>query len=480
MGSDRMNGFLKHWTVRLRATVGDPWALTLILLSGLLSLVYWPGLTDPSGAGWLGVGVAVPPVPIIGVTMLLLWIYLWSMLMGGTAGGRVAAGRRSRTFVARALPALPVGAWARALAEALVILTLVLLARAPWFFLGGWVHGALGAPGEFAGEAVYRAEFAQQSFFGALLILPFLLIWSAPARTIEAQKARPLLWVVLLFVALRLGLLETPLGCAGTSAVLTALSLFAITLEGSIPLPWKRAAGPAASRHRLFRHPELQFRRDAWLRPLPVAGALVAAEAFLIALDQWVLLSERTFGLINVLVGACLLSFVVMRPMGSKLAAAGVWGWGGCGALPGEFSETWSVLPVRRELVLRGVYLHGLISGAALWIGILLVGSLVRWLGTGEISLLGPEKGFLAELLFPLATVIPCLAVFLIAGAAGDRPRAVLSTGAFLVIVHLNIVLLVLETPTVVRLGTLAAIALIGGLPPLRHLRPAHPAYGSQ
>jgi hypothetical protein len=465
-----MNGFFKHAGIRFRATLRAPFALTVLLLSGLVSLFYWPGLAEPSGVGWPGVDPSGLLGSIHGIVMMIFWMFMWPMLVANLAGGRtVGCAAGGRTYVARPMPALPVGPSSRALAEAAVVLTFVFMARLPGLFLGSWAHDLFSLPGEYAGDAAYRLQFAGRSIAGALVMLPLLLIWAAPARTIEAQKLRPLIWIGLLLAALKIGLLQTFAACAATSVVLSALALLLVRREYDFVLPRRRPAGRPDSRHRAYLHPERQLRRDQWLRPLPMASLLVAAELVLVTLHHAAVLPRLPFLLASIMVGSSSLSFVALRPMGSKLVVAGVWGAPGHRA--GDFARAWSVLPVRREALVRGVYLHAFIACTAIVAGILGVISLTRWLETGSGRFIQDDLDFMHEMLLPLATMIPCMASFVAAGSVGNRWRAYLGGGAFLLIVHLNIALLILGAPHVLRVGTVLGLALAGSLPALVLLR---------
>jgi hypothetical protein len=466
-----MSGFLTHAGIRLQATLRDPLALSILVFSGLASLLYWPGLTDSAGSGWTRGDFSGPASLLFANAGMLLMLFVWSMLVSSAATGRVAHGRRAAGSVGPALPALPVGARSRALADAIIALAIVLAVRAPALFLGEWAHRTFAPPVRFMGEGAYRLQFVEHSLAGALIMLPFLLIWQAPARTFELQKARPLLWVAFFFLAMKLGLLETLAGCAATSLALSALALFVVGRELHMPLLWRRPVRDPASRQRRHRHPDLQLRRDQWLRPLPVVALFVAIEAGLIAGDRWFGLPRPFLTYGGILIGATLLGWTALRPLGSKLAIAGL--SGAPGYRPGEFAAAWAVLPVRREALLRGVYLHGLIFGAlsliALFGSTALLYDSIEGSEARNLSLASP---FVRTILLPQLALIPCLAGVLTAGAAGDKRRTYVSGGALLLVMHLNIVLLLLKVPAQLRIGTLIGLALVGGLLPLVHLLP--------
>ncbi len=466
-----MSGFLAHARIRLWATLRSPVALSILVFSGLVSLLYWPSPTDSSGLGWTRGDLSDPASFLFANAGMLLMVFVWSMLVSSAVAGRVAHGRRAVPSFGPALPALPVGARSRALAEAIIALAIILAVRAPGLFLGEWAHRTFGPPVKFMGTEAFRAQFVEHSLAGALIMLPFLLICSAPARTFELQKTRPLLWVGFLFVAMKLGLLETLLGCAATSLVLSALALFVAGRELRMPPLWRRPPAGPASRQRRHRHPDLQLRRDQWLRPLPSVALFIAVEAGLIAGDRWFGLPRYflTFG--GILAGTGLLAWTALRPLGSKLAVAGVWGAPGYG--PGEFAEAWAALPVRREALLRGVYVHGLICGA-LSLAALFVSSALLYFSmeAAEPRDLSLQHPFVQMMLLPLIALVPCLAGFLTAGAAGDRLRAYVCGGAFILVMHLNVVLVALRVSAPVRLGTVIGLALLGGLLPVVHLLP--------
>lgn len=163
---------LKHAFIRLRTVASNPSAVGLLLFSGLVAVVFWPGLTDATGAGWPGGQLDGSRGVVISVTVVIFWLVMWPMIAISPLRGQVVKGRRSATFGTQAHPALPVSPRARLVAEALTVLAVVMIIRTPvlFFDLFGeaqriFLRGA--------GHAVpWRQWFIEQSVAGASSCFP--------------------------------------------------------------------------------------------------------------------------------------------------------------------------------------------------------------------------------------------------------------------------------------------------------------------
>jgi len=139
----------------------------------------------------------------------------------------------------------------------------------------------------------------------------------------------------------------------------------------------------------------------------------------------------------------------------------------------GAFLRSWRALPVAPERVVRAVYAHGLLAAAFAWLILCLQ---ARLLG----ARLGPGGHGRMGLLYELPAVL-LLAGIAVSEAVGDRRRGLLAVGAlagFQFGLPLGFALLgdVLGVPGFDRKGMPLgiagyALALVGALPPLVHLR---------
>jgi len=455
---------LTHLCARLRAMATDePFAPIVLVIACLGSLYYWPVITAygrPMGL------VSHMFGPTNGTWITLLWIYAWSMLAAMVIPGPAAGGRRVEPLATRPLPSLPIGTRTRVMAEALLPLSLVGVVWLPFLVFG--VAPAISV-NHFPGGDGFRTAFAAHWLMGALTLLPVLLLFLAPAESTPFYLTRPLVPIALLFLALTLGLLATPLGLVATCLFLTAVSLLLVRWRPSLPAVSAGAIPPPETRYRVGRSPELTLRRDVWARPLPAALVLVVLQIALVGLDQIVALPAYSFCFGSMLLGSFLLSLVAIRPFGVDLIASAL--AGKAGIRLGDFGRAWSVLPVRREAVARGVYLHGVVTGVA--IGAMFLGAnlLTTWLKTREPRLLDAARAPGPEFFLPLAAAIPCLAGTLTAGAVGDSVRGIVSRVAIFAVFVGHLTCLILRVAPDVHALLLIAIAATGGLPPLIHLR---------
>jgi len=213
-----------------------------------------------------------------------------------------------------------------------------------------------------------------------------------------------------------------------------------------------------------------RLRRDLWLKPLPLALMIVAIEAVLLAANQLFDLSSHHvfYGASSLNIGMGF-SFLALRPMSNNLIAAGL--SAASGSRPSDFRAAWAVLPLRPESVMRGVYLHGVVTGLFLWLTVLATNLTNTYLKTGAVRFEDFDGDPGGRLLLPLVAAVPCLAGGLTNAATGDGFRGWISLGAGIGVFVGNVVCLVNKVPWQAHGALLVLLALVGGLPPLVHLR---------
>jgi hypothetical protein len=338
----------------------------------------------------------------------------------------------------------------------------------PWIYLPGLYN-----PHEFTLTAFYH-----RSLYGTVMMVPFIMAWAAPAPSIQFYfMVRLPALVSLFFVALVTGLLATPLMCLATCFVLSLLVLLSVDLEFKLPDSRRRLKSAPETRWRLGRNPMTQLRRDLWLKPLPIGLLFFALEGGLIALDRIVPFPEFGFYIASTLVLGFFFSFVVLRPMNSNLIATGITG-GSRNIKSGDFLNALSVLPLRRESILRGVYLHGLITGTLLWAAVIGTNLLSTWLELGEARLVDFDGDHAGKYLIPYIALVPCIAGGLTCAAKGDALFGFISLGSGIAVFMGHIVCLGCNLPMPLHAGILVLLAVMGGLPPLKHLRAPVPVKG--
>lgn len=470
-----MNAMLTHLRIRLGALLRDPLGLAMVLGTGVATFVMWPGPMPRSGPVIAFAGQPEPPV--LATLFVFLWIWIWPALAGPRTGGRSSVIGLGSSMSVHPNPALPIGARARVASETALLLGAVLLVRAPALFLGGWIHGAFALPGPYPGDAAWAAGFAGSSAVGAAIMLPTAVAWVIPSRCPERMFARSGLMTAALMAAMWAGLLATPLSAVATGAALAAVQLALVGRERrGLRTPWRLGIGQGQL-SRPPRPPRNQLVRDFVLRPLPLALGLLAAQASLMAAGTILfpgvhLAGEDGPGIVymggSLLLGVAL-GYLALRPMRSAQAVAGV--FGRPGYRTGDFIGAWSILPVRRESVLRGVYLHGLLSTAAIWAAAVASAVVSSRLEHGPFDAAAFITGSPGTLLLPMAAVIPCMAGLLAAGAAGSKGKATLAAVALIAVFQGHFLLLMLRTPLPLHAAFLAAAAVLGGAPILPDLR---------
>jgi len=467
-----MRAFITHYRIRMQACFRAPFALAVLLFSGLLSVLYWPTLMAP---GVLGGPLLSAEQGINEGALLLIWIYIWPMLAGTLARGSSAADDREAMGHVL-LPALPVGMKTRILAETLLVLTVVLVLQAPLFLLGGSMREYFYLPSLVDYGTADLGLLARRLVFGTLIMLPSTAMWVAPARSMHFYfMIRPLAVMVLLFLAMKIGWLAAPTGCAVTCLALFGLVLLSVDWERDRTFSWKSRSTRTEAIYRPGLDPDQRLRRDFWLKPvLPLVVRRGLEPAGLIY-DQWFGFPEMGFYLYTCLVMSGVLSLVVLKPMGIPLIEAGG-GLGLAAGAAGRQARAHEVLPVRREAVTRGIYLHGLLTGLLIWGTVVGVNLLTTWLNLGELRMVDIDGDSADKYILPYIAVVPCLAGALTSSAMRDLGRVMVCMAAGGGIFLGHTLCLILDATTWLHAGLLVGLALLGGIVPLNYLRRPGPA----
>ena len=481
MGGGGMSAILTHARIRFLAVLRDPSAVVVMLCTGLATYALWPQPMGPSGPRWEFRPGQLEPVGI--ATMLIFfWLWLWPMLAATAVGGRSSHPGRLGAFQ-QVYPPLPVSTRGRLFAEIGVLFLFVLLVRVPGAFLGGFLHDFLGLPGSFEGTAAYALRYAVSTLVGAAIMLPTVVAWTTPARSLNLLFARATAVALLEIVAMWLGLLATVPLAVATGLILSLVQLPLVGREWHVRSP--RLSRGEARLARPYRPPQRQLVRDFCLWPLPLTAALLMYQALLVAADRLVLpevhlLGEDSPGLLYLgsMVALTIgFGFVVLRPLGSNQALAGL--VGKTGYRPGDMAGAWAAVPVRRHVLLRGVYLHGLLTTGLLWVAAVSTPVVSLWLERGVLDLGGRQGATIRDLLVPFVAVVPCIAGMLAASAAGSKGKAIVAALMMVLVLQGHPALLMLRVPTAIRAVLLLVAAALGGLPVLPELRVTMPARGT-
>ena len=492
----------RHGLARLLMAARDPFALGLLAFAGAVTVPLWNyGLgIHPDWAGrypWPG-GPVTYTGPAPTAVQLALFLpsgfvviaqLLWVALVAWALGRESLQGRRS---AARALPALPIGPRARVVTEVLVATSLAVAARAIVLSLGGirlgqtlfgydmpvfpelaWLFRLAPFAGTTLTLVAYASTFAVSTLLGTLLVFPLVLAWSTTARLDWRGVVKPAIATLLVFGAVSVGAMGRLASAVLVSGLASALLLVRLDDGG-------RSAAASAVRPLRLRTspgPLAQFRRDLWLGPLKarwpflvftVVLPFVPAFVYQTGVLGYRLENASLFARALVGSGAVLQSLLLLAlplfPFGLALVPSGT----RPGALfSGACLRSWSALPVPRKTVVRAVYAHGLLTAG---FALLVLCAHARLLGAR---------------FNPVPYELP--AVFLMAGivlceAVGDRRRGLLAVGAlagFQFGVPFTYALgmeLLGRVPAFLSQGvrltlTAYAVALVGVLPPLVHLR---------
>lgn len=457
-----LGAVFRHARIRLTAVVRQPVSLLLMLCFALMTVGLWPGLAAPSGP-WFGFGISPAEAPIMALLISLIYLYLWPTLVALRAGGRaVTSAASGDDDVTLALPALPIGRKARMAGEILVIFLFVLVAR-------GAVLPFLAAD--------KRGAYALHTLAGALVLLPIMACWARRTGTFDLQAAMALVVALLELGAQKLGLLAGMVPLATVSAFLTTAVLvldvpFLRTLRTR---PGRRAGAAVGFRRAL--PPAARFRRDLVALPMRRYGLLYLlaigfATALMLAgnLDRLAFLVGMVLAFIAV--------FVLLKPLGSNLLG---WGLKGRrGVKTGDLYRALSVLPLRRETILRGIYCYTLAAAGTLWLGAVVLIAARVYLRTGEPLWHASQTGDLNLFLWPSLLLVPAVAGFIVSATAGKRVLYYTSGLALFSMMNLPMMALAglgyvcakgSHLPAVVALVILGLATLLAWIPPLTLLR---------
>ncbi len=500
----------RHSVTRLRMTARDPFALGLLAFAGAVTVPFWGfglgvhpfearHLPWPRGVvtftrGWtptalqLAVRFAHPAVVFSQV--------LGAALVAG-ALGPASARRRWPPALERAMPALPLGPRARVVADVLAVSLYVLTARAALLWIGGVRLGrmlfghdpSLAMYPELARLATtllptvsppsptlaYASSFIMSTILGTLLSFPLVLAWATTTRFDGRGLLKLAVATLLVFGAASVGgmahFVSAVLVSAGVSAFLLVRlddGSRAESAPPARPLRFRSSPGPLA-----------QLRRDTWLGPARrVWWVLLPAVALPLTLTVIAIAFDPLGGILGLkglaFLAALLLQWptllaLVLFPLGLALVPSAT----PTGLFSGAFLRSWRALPVAPERVVRSVYAHGLLAAGFAWLMLCLQ---ARLLGLR----LGPGGHGRMGLLYELPAVL-LMAGIAVCEAVGDRRRGLLAVGAlagFQFGLPLGFALLgdVLGVPGFDRKGMPLgiagyAVALVGALPPLVHLR---------
>jgi hypothetical protein len=203
-----------------------------------------------------------------------------------------------------------------------------------------------------------------------------------------------------------------------------------------------------------------------------VLVAAVLFHAAVVLLDYHFELPRLSFYLGTTLSASLLFGMLVMRPLGSVQATASF--KGAPGYRHGDMMAAWSVLPVRREAVLRGVFLHGIITAALVWTLVIAANCWANWLATGTICLIDTDGDPVGWIMWPAYLMVPCIAGFLVAGAVGNVPLAFLSFICAVAFLPVRFVQHEMGVSSVGGTVFLLLLAIVGSAPALIYLRKPH------
>jgi hypothetical protein len=318
--------------------------------------------------------------------------------------------------------------------------------------------------------------FATQWPLDVMVFAPVVAAWAQRTRAATLVLLRPFAAALAVYVAGQCGAYTNLAAAAAVSAILTAVMVapWGEDLRGARRLA--RRLAPLGAPWRPARASQLTL--DLLWQPLArnqavVVGALVGQAGLLAgqALDVW---PPMAFHLGSSVVFGLLLAQVVLRPLGSPMLMASISGLGKHRF--GDFAAAWSVLPVKRRTLLRGVYLHGLVGALGLWALMSGVFLCRVWLDGGAAA--AAESRGAATLLVGAVFVGPLVAGLLVSLAAGDRRLCILAGALLMAFLPVQIVLTHIVQARfdalpgwTIALALAAVLAAVGGLPPLVHLR---------
>jgi len=364
-------------------------------------------------------------------------------------------------------PALPVGLRTRAIAEAVLALTIL---------------GAV----EWTALSIYQGSWSFESILataaGAIFLFPMAVVWALPVRKPSTFMVRPII-VAVLAAGLHQagGFFATWSGIVVGGLSLTIVALLIADLE--VPeFDGKNRVRGVAHRNRKALEPQRQLSRDALRPPVKVWGPWVFLAVLVYAVCLYLHIRGGTVEWI-LFVGFEAFFIVTLqpsfRPFNSNLIAESL--VGKRGVARGDFIRSWSVLPVGRAAVLRKVWLHGMVNGIVLWAVPVVILIVRHGVLEGQWSFMG-GVGEMMQFVVVGALFVPIMAGALVAVALGRRLETVVSGLCLIVGAQILFVAKILLVVTFGRGSTVADgvpilllifLVAAGSLPPLRFLRRA-------
>lgn len=445
-----MRGLRIHILSRLQSLCYRPLALGLLLLSVAPAIWLWP---HPSFMGW---ALAEPSVPRM--EFLVVWCWLFPILPALCIRGRVTGNARD-VMTTLAIPTLPVRLQTRVIAELLLSVLLLLLARVIAYFL----------------YTPPFVPFLEQTILGLCLFAPFLVAWATPTQHDSSYTLKPMFLALLLYSCMKLGWMHSNFVVLPICFGLAIAAWWTITWDVSLGVSKEKTSTPAL-RFRQARSPNAQFLRDLWLNPVQQFGwhlfGLGLVLAGLLVAEWFTTVPDIAVYVVSCLFVGFLIFVVALRPMGSQTALSGM--ARSYGGNPGDFLRACTLFPLSQRTILRSVYVYVLVVGLAAMVvvvGILAYYSILR---TGELTLVSQTGRPLLGLLVTMFVVAPCLAGALTANLVGDRLATRLSTGVLVTLMPLYALVHVglhrNGGPAWVYYVLLAVFAVAGSIPPLRWL----------
>ena len=157
MGGGRMSGFLQHLRTRLGALVRSPFALSMSIILGVVSLMMWP-IFRPMTVSDMGGGIEIV------IRGLMIWLFPFMVAIFIT--GRMWSLGEGSGLATLILPTLPVSTRTRILAETTGGLLVLLVPR----LVAGLVLNITLRPGSTWHEAVAAGSMWRDTLIGALIL----------------------------------------------------------------------------------------------------------------------------------------------------------------------------------------------------------------------------------------------------------------------------------------------------------------------
>ena len=462
-----MRSFWIHLRIRANACVRSPEAWLILTVFGLTTAVFWPavgGASDPLKDQYQGLSLLLT---------WFLWFWLWLAPPMVWIRGRATTGKGEAPLGIGPAPFIPVGRRTRAVAEA--VLALTVLGAVRWTLV-------LFVQGEWSFQDPWSFQGTRGTIAGAFFLLPMAVAWALPVRKSGTFMLRPILIAILAAVLHHLGgFFATWLGMVVGGLSLTGVALLIADLE--IPeIQTIKGSGRAEDRCRSGSGPRRQLAQDAWLPVLKTWGPWVSVGIVTYGVclyldvkgDSWAWILFGGFEVFLIITIQPL-----FRPFNSNLLAESMVGKNQISL--GDFMQVWSVLPVGRETVLRKVWLHGLLGGLILWtvpVAVLVVRHRIL---EGVWSLRGGIGG-LMQFVVVGGLLVPVMASLMVAVAVGRKLEYAMSGLSLILGVHVLFLVKVLlheffgrgsiaaEAGPIVMLVILIAV---GAIPPLRFLHKA-------